>query len=382
MSGLNPFEYMKKYEHYRAVDFAEDEEFIQWVKRGTTDDALHLQWTLWLEQNLDKREIIDEARNMVQTVLHEKQYVLSDQRKNEMWSHIQESVHQISPEKSEPYSVKVPWYNMAAVLVVVVLAGLYVFYHFQANPATNSPTAFIPSTQGLKQFKNETGQPQMVTLDDGSRVTLQPQSLLAYPEKFVGHQRKVYLSGEAFFLVEKDPKRPFFVYANELVTQVLGTSFNVRAYSEERDISVVVRTGKVSVFSLSKEEGNLKTGEGTNALSKVMNRTLLLPNQQVVFSRDRASLIKSLVLEPVVLPAPVVLDFEFTDTPIREVFEKLSKAYGVDIVYDEEVLGNCYLNASLDDLSFHDKLRLICKAINAQYEMLDAEIIITGNGCQ
>jgi len=64
------------------------------------------------------------------------------------------------------------------------------------------------------------------------------------------------------------------------------------------------------------------------------------------------------------------------------VFSRLEKAYGVDIVYDEEALSSCYLNASLDSLSFHDKLRLISKGINATYEILDGHVIISGDGCR
>ncbi|MCX8490542.1 MAG: DUF4974 domain-containing protein, partial [Cyclobacteriaceae bacterium] len=111
--------------------------------------------------------------------------------------------------------------------------------------------------------------------------------------------------------------------------------------------------------------------------------TLLLPNQQIVFSRDKETMTKSLVNEPLVVkPIAEKKDFQFMDTPIDEVFTKLEEAYGVDIIYDEEVMGNCFLNASLDGLTFHDKLRLICKVINAEYKPLDARIIVTGPGCK
>ncbi len=65
----------------------------------------------------------------------------------------------------------------------------------------------------------------------------------------VATNRDVYLSGEAFFEVTKNPDRPFRVFANEIVTKVLGTSFTVRSFENDTTIQVIVRTGKVTVYS-------------------------------------------------------------------------------------------------------------------------------------
>src|SRR5204863_8818186 len=108
----------------------------------------------------------------------------------------------------------------------------------------------------------------------------------------------------------------------------------------------------------------------------------LTANQQIVFSKDESRMIRSLVENPAVLPAQSEKkNFEFTNTPIKEVFSMLEDAYGVQIIYDEQVMANCYLNASLDDVPFYDKLKFICKGVNAKYEILDAHIIISGGGC-
>ena len=85
---------------------------------------------------------------------------------------------------------------------------------------------------------NNSNKPQIITLSDGSSVLLQPNSKLSYPKIFTGNERKVYLSGEGFFEISKNPKKPFFVYANEIVTKVVGTSFRVKAYSDQPDVEV------------------------------------------------------------------------------------------------------------------------------------------------
>jgi hypothetical protein len=72
--------------------------------------------------------------------------------------------------------------------------------------------------------------------------------------------------------------------------------------------------------------------------------------------------------------------FDFNNV-IAEVFKTLEKAYGINIVYDAEVMKNCYLTASLDDEPLFEKLNLICKTIDAKYEQVDAQIVIYSNGC-
>ena len=115
---------------------------------------------------------------------------------------------------------------------------------------------------------------QKVTLQDGSIVTLEPGSEVRYTQKFMNH-REIFLSGDAFFEVTKDPNHPFFVYANEITTKVLGTSFRVKAKQGEKEIVVAVKTGKVSVFAKSIDDVLNKNGQ----------EITLTPNQQVIYKR-------------------------------------------------------------------------------------------------
>ena len=99
-----------------------------------------------------------------------------------------------------------------------------------------------------------------ITLSDGSIVYLNSESELRYPVKFVGEDRRVYLSGEAYFDVSKDKEHPFSVDVNGSVVNVLGTSFNVRAYTDENEILTTLVQGSVK-FSAGKESVILKPGE-------------------------------------------------------------------------------------------------------------------------
>lgn len=108
-----------------------------------------------------------------------------------------------------------------------------------ASAKTVAPEINTLSTPGGMQFS--------ITLADGSKVRLNASSSLRYPAYFANNKREVYLTGEAFFDVVADPAHPFIVHVNETAVQALGTSFNIKAYPEERTASTTLLTGAVNV---------------------------------------------------------------------------------------------------------------------------------------
>ena len=209
-------------------------------------------------------------------------------------------------------------------------------------------------------------------MPDGSKVLLEPNSRLSYNPTFEGELREVYLSGEAFFDVKKNPKKPFFVYANSLVTKVLGTIFSVKAYAKDKQVFVKVKTGKVSVYQNKLNSNN----------DPEINGIVLTPNQQVIFGKSEEKFIKSLVEKPIILlTSQELINFSFKNVPIEQIFLALEKAYGVDIIYDKESMLACRLTTSLTTETLFEKLDIICDGVEATYKVVDAQIIITSNGC-
>lgn len=99
-----------------------------------------------------------------------------------------------------------------------------------------------------------------LTLSDGTKVWLNSQSKLKYPVAFNDTNREVYLEGEAYFEVTKDPHHPFHVNAKDRVTiEVLGTSFNVRSYPDENKVETVLEEGSIRM-SKGKEKVTLSPG--------------------------------------------------------------------------------------------------------------------------
>ena len=99
-----------------------------------------------------------------------------------------------------------------------------------------------------------------ITLSDGTIVYLNAESELRYPVKFVGEDRRVYLSGEAYFDVVHDKSHPFVVDVKNSTVRVLGTSFDVRAYADEDEVLTTLVQGSVR-FSAGKESVILEPGE-------------------------------------------------------------------------------------------------------------------------
>ncbi len=219
---------------------------------------------------------------------------------------------------------------------------------------------------------NGTAQPQAFALQDGSAVTLYPGSSLKYRPGLAGPRREVYLVGQAFFKVHKNPAQPFLVYTNEVVTTVLGTSFMVKAFAG-RSATVAVREGRVSV------QARAGAQLAATPLRPAATGVVLLPNQEVVYSPAEKQLRRHLVAEPVVLVPHL---FEFKKRPVAEVLAALRDAYGVDIIYDQAQLAHCTVTITFYDESLFNKLDLLCKALDASYQKIDdAQIRFISSGC-
>jgi transmembrane sensor len=252
-----------------------------------------------------------------------------------------------------------------------ILIGFFMFFYPQ-NPINQVVAKIEESKKENFEINNSTQFEQEVKLEDGTIILLKRNSSIRYDKDFNKTKRVVYLKGEAFFHVARNTQKPFFVYANNLVTKVLGTSFRVKAYDSDKNVTVIVKTGKVTVYS-NKAEKNL---------DPETQGMVLTPNQQIVFEKQDDKMLRSLIEKPVILLSETQLkEFSFRSTQVSKIFEAIEKAYGVDIMYDEEILKNCKITTSLTNETLFDKLEVLCAAIEANYKVVDAQIIIESNGC-
>jgi ferric-dicitrate binding protein FerR (iron transport regulator) len=361
---------MKDYLRYNSIEFAQDDTFLKWVKYPEEYPEVATFWENWIAQHPEKKEEVLEARDLILALVEEHAHPVDDLKEQDLWARLNQSLDErpISVQKRN----KPVWvYALAASLFLAVTAST-LFWWPQAEKLESIHSS--AELNFIKEISND-DRPKTIVLGDGSTILLQPKSSLQYPEVFGKELRTVKLTGEAFFEVARDAQKPFQVHAGELITKVLGTSFTIRAFQDEDQVLVQVKTGKVSVFEESSEPVKSSSGNHSKGV-------FLTPNQQVTFLKRQSQLVKTLVENPSLLNVTNEKIFEFKDTPLNDVFSVLEKAYGVEIIFDKELMGACALNASLEGMPLYDKMRLICKGVNAQYEILDARIIVSGKGCK
>jgi transmembrane sensor len=374
---------MKDYRLFDISDFVIDEDFIRWVLQGTKADNDF--WNHWLAVNPDKYMVVAEARKILESIRTEERIISTEERENEINKLLLTINEKDGGRKftqlplisrSVSISRKTWWYAAAAILIGVVgITG----YALQKGEKATEQFSYGTVTPSKHLIESVNTSEKMIRLElpDESIVELAPNSRIGYPNDFdSSNTRDVYLSGEAFFKVTKNPARPFRVFANEIVTKVLGTSFMVRSFEKDSVIHVTVRTGKVSVYSQVKDT---KISTTTSQLGGI----ILTPNQELVYKKSEQKFQKSLLAEPTEI-TPKATNQEnmlYDEAPLEKVFSQLSKNYGINIVYDVELLKNCTVTADLRNEPFYRKLDLICKAIGANYEINDGQIVIVTKGC-
>ncbi len=245
-------------------------------------------------------------------------------------------------------------YRIAASILLLVAVSYFVW---------QIPGAKSDSGQVLQA--TAAGNTNKVLLSDGSIVWLKGNSTLTYAKKFTGTERKVALQGEALFEVSKDPARPFIIQCGELTTTVLGTSFNIK--SSERNIEVLVLTGKVSLTSSSDKEG-----------------IVVLPNEKAVFNRLKKQLAKTEIANEEKTATVVRTEYsmDFEDTPMSEILHRIEGKFNVSVTMYDPSLGNCMITADFTDQSLEKTLEMISRVLGFEYEIDGNKISLRGTGCE
>ncbi|QEC42408.1 FecR family protein [Pseudobacter ginsenosidimutans] len=201
---------------------------------------------------------------------------------------------------------------------------------YGANDEGTGKTSFnTMTTPKGRQFQ--------LILPDGTKVWLNANSSIRYPVEFAGHERKVYIAGEAYFEVAKDMRRPFFVNVNNIAdVEVLGTEFNVNAYDNEKLIRTTLINGSVRVAALETEprtDGRL-------------NELILKPGQEAQVANITAAQKQRQGKNPISLSDEVDIEkvtawkngfFNFENADIGEVMRQLERWYDIEVVYENSV---------------------------------------------
>jgi transmembrane sensor len=193
-----------------------------------------------------------------------------------------------------------------------------------------------------------------LTLPDGTDVWLNSASSITYPTAFVGNERNVSITGEAYFEVAKDKTKPFHVKAGSQTIEVLGTHFNVMAYADEDVIKTTLLEGSVKVQG-DKESGILKPGE-----QSVINKNGEL--KVSVASVDEAMAWKNGY-------------FKFNRVGIKYIMRQLSRWYDVDVMYEGRVKEDEFVGTIGRSENIVQALHLL-ELANVHFKIQDKNIIV------
>lgn len=334
---------------YLAGECTEEEEklVLEWYHKLITNSDLHLS---------DAEKSLIEAR---------------------LWNTIQINVQEAAATpiaKIKPLTART-WFRVAAAAAVItVIATAIVLYRQPVNK--KQMLVMVQPKANYDSLANTTGAERKFLLADSTLITLQPGATIYYPAVFTGTTREVYLRGSAFFNVHHDPQKHFKVHLNnELITEVLGTSFNIKQNITNWNIEVAVVTGKVLVYK------HTEAKDTTNASQVVLTR-----NKKVTFNAERNQLIAGIVDNPLPLPKTKAQNntgsetskqpFDFEEAELQQVLQALSNAYGITITTENATIATLHFTGDLSKHNLFTQLEIICKSTQTTYEINGSQIIV------
>jgi transmembrane sensor len=319
----------------------------------------------------DERKIIDQWYEL----LDNENVDLNEREMDEVESRLWNKLQSASGEKATVIPIKkrsvFSWkYAAAACLLGLVLISGVLWLRTNAKAPAPGTLVAAKVNAGFLEEANTGNTPKHIQLEDGSTVSIYPGSKLAYPKHFTTAKREVYLEGEAFFKVSKNPNRPFFVYNNNIVTQVLGTSFDIRGKNGQ--VEVAVKTGRVAVYE-NKEQITL------DEVQQKSNGVIITPNQKVTYYQEERHFITSIVDQPVPVADGSKKEearFLYNETPLYKVLDDLQDTYELEIVLENDKIRNCQFTGDLTGQTLFNKLEGICLVFNAAYEIKGTKILL------
>ncbi len=384
----------EKFIHYDTEDFILDNDFRTWVLHP--DKKNDLIWSNYLEKYPEKKEQVKEAVLILKS-LQPVEPEVPVQRINQI-------LYELKPVSSTFRKISFNALKYAAVFILFISVGGLIYYSLSNQrqlPFTatseeslqkgkliladgtvrefeTEQTAILQTSKGEITVNNDTvirdvgslkttktamnqviipyGKRSEITLADGTHIWLNSGSQMSYPVVFTGDTREVYLSGEAFFDVETDLSRPFYVITKDIKLRVMGTRFNISSYDNDQITHAVLLSGKVSV--------------GRNRI--FANTMELSPGERIVYDKVDENITINKV--NVNLYASWINGYLiFEREPLTEIFKKLERYYNKNII----------MEGSFNDITFSGKLDLIEKieTVLANISFSSSFSVIMNNDC-
>lgn len=233
----------------------------------------------------------------------------------------------------------------AALIPLILFIGGVVYYTVPHNEQVEIAAAY--------------GEQKRVLLSDSTEVWLNAGSKITFPQTFSDNKRLVTLDGEAHFTVTKDDGRPFIVETSQVSVKVLGTRFNIKAYSEEEKVTTTLTRGKVEVLAQSQHS------------------RILQPNEQLTYDKKTSS-IRILTVDAVDVESWITGKVIFTNATPNEIYRTLERRYNT--VIDDHAMpassAKRYTVKFLKEENLDEMLNILSDIIGFTYRKSENEIVL------
>lgn len=222
----------------------------------------------------------------------------------------------------------------------------------------NSPgnTTSAIDENAINTLSTPRGGQYQVVLSDGTKVWLNSASSISYPVAFTGNERRVKLTGEAYFEVAKNKDKPFYVSMNNVQVRVLGTHFNIAAYNNDDDVTATLLEGSVQV-------------------TKNNSMSLLKPGQQAVVPDGNDDIhVAPADIEQVMAWKNGY--FSFNDENITDIMKRVSRWYDVEVEYKDNIKDQQFGGIYDRSKSLTDLLHYLEKLGKVHFEIEGRRVIV------
>lgn len=329
-----------------------DDSFVRWIEEEASAKEAS-QWQDWLHGDPVRKKLVEEAKTLHSSF----RFKPGDRPDMEAeLSKLHRSIDKSQPVKNRPEPPltfihrQAGYYKQVAAVIVLLFAVLTVISLLYYAPGVQEE-----ATPSYLATHTDYGQKKMLTLFDGSTITLNAHSSLRYPASYRGDDLEVWLEGEAYFeIVHKtgDERRTFAVHTPDGKVEVLGTKFNVNTYREGTE--VVLEQGKIRV-------------EQSDTLSRQPRTHIMMPGE---LSRlvNSAESIQVRNIQPELFTSWTRDKLIFDHTPLIQVARRIEDIYGVEFPVTDPQIRQLKISGSVPN----DNLPVLLKALG---KMLNRPVV-------
>jgi ferric-dicitrate binding protein FerR (iron transport regulator) len=295
----------------------------------------------WRKENLENETMFESVRSVLEHTAKKHTSAMVDA--SLAWEKVSEQINTKVVPLRPAYGT---WLRAAA--AIVILAGIGLLFNL------------LQTEQIELEAQHEV---KATSMPDRSVVTLNKNSLLSYSEHYGEEERRVKLTGEAFFEVEKS-STPFVIEAGNARVKVVGTSFNVKAHPADSMVQVTVESGVVRLYPAHNESAFIELKAGEAGTYKERDQQVIRLDDHIPaysFWRDQT--------------------LKFKRTKMKQVVKVLNEIYEVKIKVNDEAINECLLTATFEDDDIDAVLIVISEIFDLEIEKDGKKYKLKGEGC-